>query len=164
MKQGTLLDQAPRLIGIFALFVWAHGIFGLWPLPPKSNLVPIELEWSMWRETLLVTVIGLVAGTVAYREIRFWWLGVLLTSGIFFLLNLAPIVSDIERSSSFTHWLNVWFTVFGRLIDQGRAMEMVGHIYTLFLYPFYHLLIVALTLLYLGLRLRRPGHVRPTAV
>jgi len=117
----------------------------------------------MWREGLIITLVGLAVSILAYRAIRFWWLGVLLTSGALFLLNVAPMISHIQDSPSFSHWLNVWFTVFGRLMDQGKVTDAVSYIYTLFVYPFYHFVLVTATLSYLALRLRSANRVPPTA-
>jgi hypothetical protein len=160
---SSFLARTPKIIGVFALIVWAHGLFYLWPLPPKSDALPLDLEWSLWREGLILTLVGLTVGTLAYRAIRFWWLGILLTSGTLLLLNVAPMISDIHDSPSFSHWLNVWFTVFGRLTDQGKVTDAVTYIYTLFVYPFYHFVLVTATLSYLALRLRSANRVPPAA-
>lgn len=158
-----LMDRAPKIIGVFALFVWGHGIFNLWPLPPKSDLLPLELEWSIWQQTLLFTVFGLLASAVAYRAVRFWWLGILITSGIILLINVPPLVANIHDSPSFSHWLNVWLTVFGRFRDEGKSLVVVQSIYSLLVYPLYHLVLVTGTLSYLIFQFRKSRRVRPTA-
>ncbi|MGH8618650.1 MAG: hypothetical protein ACREUW_13240 [Burkholderiales bacterium] len=156
-------NRGCKLIGVFALFVWMHGVFGLWPLPGNSDSLPINLQWSLWVEILLFTFFGMIAGVMAYRSIRLWWLMILVTSGIVVLINVPPLVTNLHDSPSFEHCLKVWFMVFHRLMDEDRGVFAVQTIYGLFVYPLYHLILVISAVFYVILAYRESRNVGTTA-
>jgi hypothetical protein len=117
----------------------------------------------MWRQSLGFALVGLTASALAYRAIRLWWIAILVTSGTILLINIPPLVSNIIDSPSFSHWLDVWFTVFGRWIDQGKTGKVAWSVYNFFVYPSYHLVLVIGTVIYPIFHMRQQRRVPPTA-
>ena len=161
-KQAFLMRRGPTIIGTFALFVWGHGIIQIFPFPPTSDLLSIEMQWSAWREGLAYTLVGLTTGVLACYAVRFWWMAILLTSGMVCLITLPLLVSDIFSQNA-AHWLEVQSIVFGRLIDEDKIGEAVHWLYFLYVYPLYHFMLVMGTMLYLFWFRRNGHHVSPTS-
>jgi len=140
--------KAPVAIGIAALFVWAHGLLGLWPLPQPTENIPPDMQWSLWWETAVLTSLGLVAGVLAVRRVKWWWMAIVVTSGIVLFLNLPAMISDIGRAQSF----RAWFLV---LYDNVPP----GSLYFLLVIPLYHLGLTCSALIFkvaeLGVRAKR---------
>jgi hypothetical protein len=130
-------NPTPKIIGLVALLAWAHGLLAIWPLPSRNEIVPVEMQWSMWWESLVLTAVGLFAAFLALRSIRFWWLAILLTSGVVLALNLPAMISDITRAPTFSAW-------FALLRDHTSA----SFLYFLLGVPLYHLIAVCATLVY----------------
>ena len=130
-------DMAPRIIGIVTFFAWAHGLLNIWPLPPRTEILPTEMQWSIWWESLIFTTLGIGAAFLALRSIKLWWLAILLTSGAVLALNLPAMISDIARAPTF----HAWFAV---LWDNTGA----NFLYFLLVVPLYHVAAVFAILVY----------------
>jgi len=122
---STTKSAIPRIIGLIALFAWAHDLLGIWPLPPRGEMVPVEMQWSLWWETLVLTVVGFCAAFLAVR------------SGTVLVLNLPVMISDITRAPTFYAW-------FALLREHTSA----SFLYFLLAIPLYHLAVVCATLVY----------------
>lgn len=131
------MSTVPRTIGLIAFFAWAHYLFNVWPLPPRGDVLPLEMQWSMWWQSLALTALGLCAAFLAFRAIKLWWLAILLTSGVILLLNLPAMISDISHATSFNAWLSV-------LRDNTRPTFL----YFLVVVPLYHVAVVCGTFVY----------------
>jgi hypothetical protein len=131
------VSRAARVIGIFAVFTWAHGLLNVWPLPPTSDLLPVGVQWSIWRESMGFTALGLLAGFLAFRSIRFWWLAILLTSGAVLSLTLDAMIGDAGHATS----LRAWFTnLYGNLPAKL--------LYFVLVVPLYHVVLILAVLVY----------------
>jgi hypothetical protein len=131
-------SRVPTVLGIAAILVWAHYLPSLWPLPPRSDL-PVELQWSLWWESLLLTALGLSAAVLAMRALRFWQVALLVTSGFMVASSIPTIVADLLQAPSFEAWFGMFRGVRG------------ASIYYLFALPLYHLAIVAAVLTHVAL-------------
>ena len=143
------IRRATRVIGILALFAWAHGLLNVWPLPPTSDVLPVDVQWSIWRESMGFTALGLLAGFLAFRSIRFWWLAILVTSGAVLAVTLNAMIPDAVHATT----LRGWFA------------DLYGNVPAKFLYfvlvvPLYHVALILAVLLY-GIHKART-HARAT--
>lgn len=143
--------RSHKLIGLFALFVWLHTVFLLYPLPPDraAQLLPdtpvgdvLPGLWLTWIEGLVLFVLGILVSVMAYRNIRYWKPAILLTSGFLVFENIVVIVSDMLSRGSLSYWFELWVTVTGNMIDRGQTGSALATLYRLFLWPAYHLLLV----------------------
>lgn len=126
-------------IGICAAVVWAHYLPSIWPLPPRSDL-PIDLQWSLWRESVVLTALGFGAAVLAIRAVRFWQVAILLTSGFLVVSAFPTMVGDVLKAPS----VEVWISQFRGI--RGESL------YYLFMVPLYHLALVAAVLVCMALR------------
>ena len=138
-------SRVPTALGIAAILVWAHYLPSLWPLPPRSDL-PVDLQWSLWWEGFVLTVLGLSAAALAVRGIRFWQLALLATSGFMVASSVPAMVVDLIRAPS----LEAWFGMF-----RGARGASVYYLLAL---PLYHLAIVAVVLTHVALTLGARAH------
>jgi hypothetical protein len=143
--------RSHKLIGLFALFVWLHTVFLLYPLPPDhaAQLLPdapagdvLPGLWRTWIEGLVLFALGIFVSVMAYRNIRYWKPAILLTSGFLVFENLIAIVADILSRGSLSYWFDLWITVTGNMIDRGQTGSALATLYHLFLWPAYHLFLV----------------------
>ena len=129
----------PIAIGLCAAVVWAHYLPSIWPLPPRSDL-PVELQWSLWWESALLTALGFTAAALAMRAVRYWQLAILLTSGFLVVSVFPTMVGDALKATS----VNVW-------INQFRGVRSES-LYYLFVVPLYHLALVVAVLVFVALK------------
>ena len=127
----------PVTIGIVALLAWAHGLLNIWPLPPRSDVLPLQMQWSLWWESLAVTLAGVTAAVLALRSVRLWWLAIFLTSGAILALSLPAVLQDIARADSVREWFGVFY-------ENMRGSTL----YLLFVVPLYHLALACGSLVY----------------
>jgi len=132
-------------LGVIAIVVWLHYLQNLWPLPPRYGL-PAQLEWSLWRENLVLISLGLLAAALAVRGIRFWHVALLATSGYMVASSIPYMVADLIRAGSF----DAWFGPF----RNARPTTL----YYLFVVPLYHLGIVVAVMVYWVFLLRARSH------
>jgi hypothetical protein len=118
------------VMGIAAAVVWAHYLPNILPLPPRSDLLPVDLQWSLWWESLLLTALGFAAAALAIRAARFWQLALLVTSGFIVVSSIPTMVADLMEAPTFEAW-------FG-LFRGARASSL----YYLLVVPLYHVAIV----------------------
>jgi hypothetical protein len=138
-------SRAPLVIGVAAALVWLHYLPSLWPLPPRSDL-PVDIQWSLWWESLLLTALGFAAAALAIRAVRYWQVAIAVTSGFIVVSSLPQLVSDLVQAPSFEAW-------FG-LFHGARS----GTLYYLLVLPLYHLALVAAVLVHAALTLGARAH------
>ena len=124
-------------IGIVALLAWAHGLLNIWPLPPRSDVLPLQIQWSLWWESLAFTLAGMTAAFLALRSVRLWWLAIFLTSGAILAFTLPAVLQDAARADSVREWFAVFY-------ENMRGSTL----YLLFVVPVYHLALTCASLVY----------------
>ena len=140
-------SRASITLGIIAIVVWLHYLQNLWPLPPRYGL-PVELEWSLWRENLVVNSLGLLAAGLAVCGIRLWHVALLVTSGYMVASSIPYMVADLIRAGSLEAWLGPF--------RNARPTTL----YYLFVLPLYHLGLVVAVMVYWALVLRARSNAR----
>jgi hypothetical protein len=126
------------VIGALAAVVWAHYLPGLWSLPQPNQVIPSDLQWSLWRHDVFITVLGLAAAVLAMRAARFWQVAILLTSGYLALLLLPHMVGEALKATTIEAWASRF---------AGLRAESV---YYLLVVPLYHPVLAALVFAHLG--------------
>ena len=144
-----------KLIGLAALVVWLHLLVGLYPLPPQRaveflaslNEPPAPAMeaafWIQWLKSLTFMVAGIASAFVAYRGFRFWHLAILATSAFIAFPTAYYIVTDVVAHGGVGGWWTSWVTVVGRFVQKGEVWSIVTKLYSLFVWPAYHLILIA---------------------
>jgi hypothetical protein len=127
----------PKLVGLWALLAWAHGLFNIWPLPPRSEVLSIQLQWSLWWESLAFVILGVTAAFLAFRAIRYWWVAVLLTSGAWLAGSIPHMIGDILNAGSLREW-------FAPFYDTMKPSSL----YFIFIVPLYHIVLMCAAVIY----------------
>lgn len=161
-----------KLIGLAALVVWLHLLFGIYPLPPQAaaaflasiNEAPdpaVESAfWIQWVKTLLMLIAGVTSAFLAYRAIRFWKLAILVTSGLVAVPAAYYVLKDVVGHGGPGKWWSSWVTVVGRFLDKGEVWSITTKLYWLFAWPAYHLILVSVVAIVLIVHWKSSGEGR----